>query len=249
MMHVWVGNFKSKKELETYLDQQKYLKAWEAYDHEPPTGNAQDDAEPDPGLRCLFCKETGLDTYSEDGLIVKYYQKPLDLEAVANDILAPLEALEKLYNKSHVPAFNAVIAYEDSELAKAAASKTVRVKYLGQLRPVSEQGTASAEAHYLWVGDNALDKKSIIKQAGLDKDAVIKLNYYSLGRASKLDEMLVLQVEDFNVAEKMILKVDKMKITTAHSMLDLVVKSNAKIEPATISLALKMKYIGKFDKG
>lgn len=244
MLHIWLGNFKSKKELEVYLDQQKYLKAWAAYDHEPPAGNAEDDAEPDPELRCMFCKETGLDTYDEDALIIKYYSKTVEIATVANDVLVPVEALEKLYNKTQLTAFNAVVAYADSDLTKAAASKTVAVTYLGGVRANS----ASAEVHYLWVGDARPDKKTILKQVGIDKDALIKLNYHSESKSSKLDEMLVMQVEDFGVAEKMILSVDKMKIVSAHSMIDLVVKNDAKIDAEKVALALGMTYVGKFNK-
>lgn len=91
-------------------------------------------------------------------------------------------------------------------------------------------------------------KKNILKQAGIDKDSVIKLNYHSQSKSVKLDEMLVLQVEDFNVAEKMILKVDKMKIVSAHAMLDLVMKGESQVEPEQVALALGMSYVGKFSK-
>ncbi|WP_183078705.1 hypothetical protein [Sphingobacterium puteale] len=47
----------------------------------------------------------------------------------------------------------------------------------------------------------------------------------------------------------MILKVEELKMITAHSMLELVVKGTIEIHGEKIADMLCMKYIGKFDKG
>ena len=115
-MHIWLGTFGSKKDLEKYLDQKKYMEAWSVYDHEPPTGNEAEDAEPDPELRCDFCKEAGLDTYDEDLMIIKFYETPVDYKTVAHDIIVDDKAFEALCEKFKINSFNSVIAYGDNDL-------------------------------------------------------------------------------------------------------------------------------------
>ncbi|GAA5098626.1 hypothetical protein GCM10023210_35010 [Chryseobacterium ginsengisoli] len=247
-LHIWLGNFGSEKEFEKYLDQKRYLKAWAVYDNEPPTGSEEEDAEPSPELRCDFCKEVDIDTYDEDFMIMKYYKKPVDIKTVAHDILVDEKEFESLCKKHKISDFNSVIAYEDSDLSEKKASGSTAVKYIGQLQQASDENLSEdSTVHHLWIGENKIDKKNILKQAEIDKDKVIKLNYYHTAKSEKLDEILILQVEDYNVAEKMILKVDTMKITTANSMLDLAVKGNLKLDGEKIGSALEMKYIGKFD--
>lgn len=247
-MHIWLGQLPSQKEFEKYLDQKKYLKAWAVYNHEPPTGNKVKDAEPSQELRCDFCKEVGLDTYDEDAMIMKYYRKPVDIREIARDILVDEKELESLRKKNKINDFNSVIAYEDNSLSKKAAAGSQTVNYIGQLMQASDENSSDSSAiHHLWVGENKLDKKNIIKQIGIDKDKLIKINYYHAGKSGKLDEILILQIEDFNVAEKMILKVDKMKIPTASSMLELILPGSVKINGEDIADVLGMKYVGKFD--
>ncbi|MCS3868603.1 hypothetical protein J3D55_001519 [Chryseobacterium ginsenosidimutans] len=203
---------------------------------------------PSPELRCDFCKEVDLDTYDEDFMIMKYYKKSVDIKTVAHDILVDEKELEALCKKHKISDFNSAIAYEDNNLSEKKASGSTTVKYIGQLQQASDENLSDdSTVHHLWVGENKLDKKNILKQAGIDKDKVMKLNYYHTAKSGKLDEILILQVEDYNVAEKMILKVDTMKITTANSMLDLVVKGNIKIEGDKIGNNLNMNYIGKFE--
>jgi hypothetical protein len=247
-LHIWLGNFKSEKEFEKYLDQKEYLEAWAVYDNEPATGNEEEDEEPSTELRCDFCKEVDLDTYDEDFMIMKYYKKAVDIKTAAHDILVDEKELEVLLKKHNINEFNSVIAYEDNDLSEKKASGSKTVKYIGKLLQASGEETASdSEVHYLWVGENKLDKKNILKQAEIDKNNVVKLNYYHASKSGKLDEILILQVEDYNVAEKMILTVDEMKIITANSMLDIIVKGNIKIDGEKIADALGMKYIGKFN--
>lgn len=60
--------------------------------------------------------------------------------------------------------------------------------------------------------------------------------------------MIIMQVEDFHVAESMILKVDDMQISpTENAILDLIVYEKSKIDALAIGSALGMTYIGKFD--
>jgi hypothetical protein len=166
---------------------------------------------------------------------------------VCADILVDNQAFEDLCRKHKINNFNAVIAYEDSDLTKKQASSSETVQYIGKLQQISEEHDLDSDVHYLWIGENTLDKKNILKQAEINKEDVIKLNYYHTPKSTRLDEILILQVEDYNVAEKMILKTDELKITTANSILDLIIKGNKKIEAEKIGNMLGMKYIGTFD--
>ncbi len=257
-MHIWAGNFKSKKSLEKYLDQAKYLKAWNIYDNEPPTGNAKEDAEPDPALRCEFCKEVGLDTYDEDFLIVKYYSKPVEVESIAGDILTDAGALKKLWKKHNLDNINTVIVYEDNQPGIKNASQSGSITYLGKAEKITTGSKGGgAGVHYLWVGEKETMSPEIVRMVA-DKEKIkgfikkeiqadASINFYYDNKKGKLDEIIIIQVEDFNIAENMILQVDKMKIPpAANAILDLVADKSIKIDGAKISAALGMAYIGKF---
>ncbi|QJB39411.1 immunity 22 family protein [Chitinophaga oryzae] len=255
-LHIWVGNFESEALFEKYLDQRQYLEAWAVYDHAPPTGDPQQDAEPDKAGRCEFCKETGMDTYDEDAIIVRYYDNFIDAAVVAEDTNADEAALAKLWKK-HKPAdVNALIAYGDNELSAKKAAGTKRMQYLGS---VEETVAGDAGVHHLWVGEKEMltekaagfkngQPKKIIKALGLNEQEVAAITFYYSGQKEKPDEMIITQIEDFTIAEKMILKADKMKITAAvNALLDIVVNKCAAIDAAAMSDVLGMKYIGKFE--
>ncbi|MEC3875492.1 immunity 22 family protein [Chryseobacterium salviniae] len=245
-LHIWLGNFTSEKDFEKYLDQEEYLKAWAVYDNEPSTGNEEEDAEPSPELRCDFCKEVDLDTYDEDFMIMKFYKKEAIITQVSDDILVDNTLFEDLCRKHKIKTFNAVIAYEDHSLTEKNASSSKTVTYIGKLPQITNDDESDAEIHYLWIGENKLEKKDIPKQAGISREDFVQLNYYYTPKSGRLDEILILQVEDYNVAEKMILKAEELKLTTTHSILDLIVKGNKKIDAEKIGNFLGMKYIGRF---
>ncbi|AZB25083.1 MULTISPECIES: immunity 22 family protein [Bacteroidota] len=244
-LHIWLGNFKSEKELEKYLDQKEYLRAWAVYDCEPPTGN--EDGEPSEELRCDFCKEVDFDIYDEDAMIMKYYNESIDINTVANDILIDKRELEILCKKHKINDFNSVVAYQSNDLAEKDASGSKTVKYIGKVPQVSIEAATDVKIHYLWIGDHKIDKNNILKQAAIDKKSVVKVNYFHTAKKGKLDEVLILQIEDYNVAEKMILKVDELNLHTANSILDLIVKGAINLDGEQIGNLLNMKYIGKFD--
>lgn len=254
-MHIWVGNFESEAALEKYLDQKEYLEAWAVYDHESPTGEEEDASAPDPAGRCAFCKEIGIDFYDEDAIIVRFYDHFVEVATVANDTLTDKAVLEKLWRKQLPNNVNAVIAYEDKSLNAKNAAKASHVNYLGKADKIL---AGNAEVHHLWVGEKETlskkvadfmdDAKAIIRVTGINKEEVIKVNLYYNDKKEKLDEMIITQVEDFSIAEDMILKVDKMEISaTANALLDLVAHKHSTIDGPGISAALGMKYIGRFE--
>lgn len=262
-LHLWVGNFKTLASFEDYLDQSEYLKAWDVYNHEPPTGNAEEDAEPDPSLRCTFCKETSLDTYDEDLIILKHYTATVDAARIAEDTLTNKVAIEKLLKKYKLSAINAVIVYADDELSVEDAAKCSSMQYLGTVKQGGvNTKSGDSPVHYVWMGEKetmnrelaakADDKKTVLNlifiESGIDKSDVIKFHYHHSNAKQKLDEMIILQIEDFSAAEKMILKADKMKLpVSANLILDLVVKGNVKVDGEKTGAAFGLKYIGEFE--
>ncbi|MBE9601360.1 immunity 22 family protein [Pedobacter sp. MC2016-24] len=247
-IHIWTGKFASQQALNNYLDQQPYLKAWEKYDHEPPTGNQEQDAEPDPSLRCEFCKEISLDIYNEDTIIIKYYPENVAIGKIAKDILVSSSELKDSWSKTSNEEFNTVVAYQDKDLSPANATKTRLLQYLGQLNQTTvKTKKRKAKIHHLWIGEKNLNTKAILKTTGLTPDQMININFYYSKVAGKLDEIIILQVEDFEIAESMILAAAEMAIPdTVHAMLELILSEDAEISVPQVSATLEMHYVGKF---
>ncbi|EGW30718.1 uncharacterized protein SPAPADRAFT_67966 [Spathaspora passalidarum NRRL Y-27907] len=226
--YVWFGNFVSEADFECYLDQKRCLEAWAIYDNEPATGD-DNNAEPSTELRCDFCKEVDLDFYDEDFMIIKYYPQE-DIAIIASDLSVDKRELEALFKKKNIKKFNSVIAYEGADLTEEQASNSMGVVYIGNLVMKS---ASALQAHYLWVGDKKLDKKTILKHAGIRKDSLIKLSYNHASSPRNVDEMLIL-------------KVDNLNIITVNSILELILKGDVRVDDERIGGALGMTYIGKF---
>jgi Immunity protein 22 len=247
-VHLWVGNFRSARLFQKFLDQKAYLAAWAAYDHGPPVGDGQD-AEPDPAGRCAFCAEVQLDSFDEDALIMRYYPKPASLAHVARDLLVDEKRLGALLNKHGVSQFNAVISYQDARLAKKDAARAASVHYLGQLSlPAGEADSPEdAVTHHLWVGASNLDKQRVLAQIDVDSRDAAGLDSFHSDHQMLLDELLILRVKDKFVAENMILKLYKMKIREARSVLHLALRAGAaKFDAERAGSALGLRYVGKF---
>jgi len=246
-MHIWLGNFQSEREFEKYLDQKEYLDAWAIYDNELPTGN-EDDVEPDTELRCDFCKEVNLYTYDEDSMIMKYYQDAIEIRALAKDILADEEELGNVWKKHTINNANAVIAYKVNDLSEEDASNSKTVEYLGKITRISAASTDDFGVHHLWVGRYDFEKEEIKEIIDVDENEIIDLNFYYSYMKEKLDDMIINRIEDFNVAEKMILKADEMKIPNeVNAILDLFLNETSEIDGKKIGMNLGMKYIGRFE--
>jgi hypothetical protein len=84
-------------------------------------------------------------------------------------------------------------------------------------------------------------------QIGVDKRDVADLDCFHSDDQVLLDELLILRVKDMFVAESMILKLDKMTIREARSVLHLVLRAGAaKIDAEQAGSALGLRYVGKF---
>ncbi len=246
-LHIWVGTFRTEKDFNQYIDQNKYLEAWAVYDNEPTTGDERLDAEPSLELRCNFSKEVNIDTYDEDAIITKYYNRSGLFSAIAKDLMLNAKEFESLLEKSKVQDFNSVIAYSDNGLSAKDAVKSSTVQYIGSLKQNSGKSATLSLVHYLWIGDTKLDKKNILKQASIEKSDVIKLNYYYCNKKEKMDQILILNVADYDVAEKMILKADEQKFNLTNSMLYISINSNIVVDGDEVGSKLGIVYVGKFE--
>jgi hypothetical protein len=256
--HIWVGSFESKEAFEAYFDQEPYLKAWYIYDNEPATGKEEDDKEPDPELRCKFCKEIGIDTYDEDFIVLKYYQDQQQINHILDDVPGNSEEFLGLCEKYGIGNTNVLIAYENRDLNQEAASKAEKLLYLGQIEslPVSGEVTGLI-THYLWVGENEissiildslnkgeeLSEDKIAEILGIDRKAINTVNIYYTADKKRADEIIVIQVEDYIVAEQMVLKAGELGITSTNLMLELISNQNLIINPEN---KLGLIYIGDF---
>ncbi|RBQ06694.1 immunity 22 family protein [Pedobacter miscanthi] len=246
-IHLWAGQVASKALLEAYLDQRIYLKAWAKYDNEPPTGNPEEDAEPSPNLMCGFCKDTGIDIYDEDMMVLRYYTRQADLDKIAKDISADAAQLGKLLRKNKIENFNAVIAYDDNSLKPKKSPYPTLFKYLGKLSDSeTSTGSKTQTSHYLWTGDVQLSKAEIIKRTGLKSKEISDLKFFFSKEKKRIDETIILGSADLDLAEQLILKVDSLGISqTANAILMLSLNSSIQINIEKISKNLHMDFIAR----
>lgn len=257
-IHIWVGNFESKEAFEEYFSQESYLKAWSIYDNEPPTGKEDDDQEPDPELRCQFCKEIGVDNYDEDFIVLKYYHKPQKINMILNDIPGDTSEFLKLCEEHEIQDTNVLIAYENHDLTQKNASQTRKMIYLGEIAGLSDtDDKVSLRTHYLWLGKDAIPseilnslegdkellKDKIAEILGIDKRIIEKINHYYTDNKEKVDEIIITHVEDYDIAEKMILKADELGVnSTTNLMLEVISDQYFEIDKNEYGLI----YIGSF---
>ncbi|WP_316846932.1 immunity 22 family protein [Pedobacter psychrodurus] len=245
--HLWAGKIESERLLETYLDQNIYLKAWAAYDHGPSIGGHDEDSEPSPTLRCQFCKETGLDTYDEDLMIFKYYDDLVDINTIARDSQVDTEQLRKLFKKNKMETCNAIIAYQDKSLNPKQFSYQGLLRYLGQLDH-PESNSKTNLKHYLWTGEVKVSPAQIIKSTGLQNSEIKNINFYYNKAKKRLDEIIIMEVQDLDLAERMILEVDDMYISpTSNAILVLTLNKDIGINAQQIGQALGLDFISEFD--
>lgn len=257
-INIWVGNFDSKEAFEEYFSQESYLKAWSIYDNEPPTGKEGDDQEPDPELRCQFCKEIGIDNYDEDFIVLKYYHKLQKINMIVNDVPGDTSEFLKSCKEHEIEYINVLVAYENHDLTQKDASQAQRMIYLGEIAGLSDtDDKVGLRAHHLWLGKdelpskilNALDggeelsKVKIAEILGINKEVIEEFNYYYTENKEKVDEIIVTHIEDYNIAEKMILKADELGVnSTTKLMLEVISDQYFKIDKNEYDLI----YIGSF---
>lgn len=90
-------------------------------------------------------------------------------------------------------------------------------------------------------------KAKIVAALGVSQADVGSVNFVFTRQQKRLDETIILNVHDLEVAESMILALDRMKIEPmAHAVLDVVLNRDLSIDAEGMGSALGLKYIGKF---
>jgi hypothetical protein len=151
--HIWIGSFPDEEEFEAYINQKKYLQAWNVYDNEPPTGNPEEDKEPSDELRCQFCKDILIDNYDEDFLIMEFKKGMLLSDFLSLIPANPKELIQndKINNISNINSL--FIIDSDSLDEDANPEKTSKLIYLGELDEVHNIKNTPSDIQYsIWIG-------------------------------------------------------------------------------------------------
>jgi len=127
--HIWIGNFSTEKEFEKYIDQSVYFQAWNKYNNEPLQDSEED--KPSNELRCLFCKEIGMDWYDEDFLQI-HFEPSGNFNALLSRIPANLKNVLSVCREKNIANGNAFICYSAKEVSKNEYPENSRgIVYLG----------------------------------------------------------------------------------------------------------------------
>jgi hypothetical protein len=169
-IYVWIGTFESEKKFNDYVDQSAYLRAWKMYNDGDPEYEGND--EPDANLRCNFCKETGMDFYEEDFIVVQFHKKTCGKNQLLSVIPADINCLVKACKQNALEKGNAVIYLNDAELKKSDASGCTSMTYLGLFEQTSPtviggEGLRGLNNH-LWAGSTQKTKEQFMEYFNQD---------------------------------------------------------------------------------
>jgi len=164
-IHIWIGTFKTEKEFKQYIDQSKYLKAWQMYNDgdEKYVG----DEEPDKDLRCIFCKEINIDFYDEDLIVFQFNKKSEDINQLISIIPTDTNKLIKICKQKKLEKGNSLIYYTDEEVNEKDSLKCKSMTYVG----VFEQKTATVVGgeglqglnNHVWAGVTTKTKEQFME--------------------------------------------------------------------------------------
>ena len=163
-IHIWIGTFKTEKEFKQYVDQSKYMKAWQMYNNGDE--NYVGDEEPDKDLRSNFCKEINIDFYDEDFIVFQFNKKSDDITQLISIIPADANKLIKIC-KQKIEKGNSLIYYTDEEVNEKDALKCKSMTYIG----VFEQDTATVVGgeglqglnNHVWAGVTKKTKEQFME--------------------------------------------------------------------------------------
>ena len=87
-VYIWIGQFQSNAEFETYINQSKFRQWWAEHD--------EDNLE----LSCQFCKELNISSYDEDFLVTKF--SPCGIDELVKMIPAKTEKVMQLCKEQNI---------------------------------------------------------------------------------------------------------------------------------------------------
>jgi hypothetical protein len=231
-LHVWIGTFQSEKEFKGYIDQSEYLKAWKMYNNGDDEYEGED--EPNENLRCLFCKETNMDTYDEDFIVTQFNDKSHDIKQLISVAPADADKLTKACKRLKLEKGNALIYYSADELEKSNASKCKTMTYLGvfeQTTPVVVGGEGlQGLNNHLWAGVTQKTKEQFLeyfKQDGKEcqfcKDVGINnynpnALYVYHGKMDCAENVIESTVPDKNLFDTMFEELENLNLEKVNAM-------------------------------
>ena len=231
-IHVWIGTFQSEIEFNGYIDQSAYLKAWQMYNNGDDEYEGED--EPNENLRCPFCKETNMETFDEDFIVIQFNEKSHDIKQLISVTPADADKLTKACKGLKLEKGNALIYYTADELEKSNASKCKTMNYLGvfeQTTPtvVGGEGLQGLNNH-LWAGVTQKSKEQFMEYFNQDgkecqfcKDVGIN-NYNSEalyvyhGKMDYSENVINSTVPDKNLFDSMFEELENLKFEKINAM-------------------------------
>jgi hypothetical protein len=231
-IHVWIGLFKSQKEFNDYVDQSKYLKAWQMYND--GDDEYEGDDEPNENLRCKFCQETNMDTYDEDFIVIQFSENSQDIMQLVSIIPADADKIIKACKKQQLEKGNALIYYSEDELDISNAAKCKTMSYLGAFKQTSHtvvggEGLQGLNNH-LWVGVTQKTKEQFMeyfnqndKECQFCKDVGIKnynpnALYVYTGKMDYVEKVLQSTVPDINLYDSMLDELEQQNIKKINAL-------------------------------
>ena len=160
-VYIWIGQFHSNAEFETYIDQSKFRQWWAEHD--------EDNLE----LSCQFCKELNISSYDEDFLVTKFSAYGID--ELVKMIPAKTEKVMQLCKEQNIQKANAAICYNTGEdITRTQAKKAKSMFFLGtfdfQADEIEGISTSLAGLRNLtWVGITHKSKDEFMQYFNQDE--------------------------------------------------------------------------------
>lgn len=160
-VYIWIGQFHSNAEFETYIDQSKFRQWWAEHD--------EDNLE----LSCQFCKELNISSYDEDFLVTKF--SACGIDELVKMIPAKTEKVMQLCKEQNIQKANAAICYNTGEdITRTQAKKAKSMFFLGtfdfQADEIEGISTSLAGLRNLtWVGITHKSKDEFMQYFNQDE--------------------------------------------------------------------------------
>lgn len=160
-VYIWIGQFQSNAEFETYINQSKFRQWWAEHD--------EDNLE----LSCQFCKELNISSYDEDFLVTKF--SPCGIDELVKMIPAKTEKVMQLCKEQNIQKANAAICYNIGEdITRTQAKKAKSMFFLGtfdfQADEIEGVSTSLAGLRNLtWVGITHKSKDEFMQYFNQDE--------------------------------------------------------------------------------
>lgn len=160
-VYIWIGQFQSEAEFDTYIDQSKFHQWWAEYDE----NNLE--------LSCQFCKELNVSSYDEDFLVTKF--SPNGIEGLIRMIPAKTAKVMQSCEQQSIQKANAAICYNvGEEISLAQAKKTKSMFFLGifefQIDEIESISNSLAGLRNLtWIGTTHKSKDEFMQYFNQDE--------------------------------------------------------------------------------